>query len=210
MEVAQSYNNIGAIYAKQGNYEKALEHFFNALTIQEIILGREHSDVASSFINIGSIYADNGNYTKAIEYCHNALTIIEKLYGMEHIITKQTNELITSLETRRLSISAEIMRKYVFIATVINGNSSIQEKQLEGNYIVLEFADWNIDESNSLFEIRDLMKDIPKTIVLMKDDTISQHFFENTIGVEFSLKQVGQKEKDVIRYKYHQWKELNQ
>lgn len=38
----------------------------------------------------------------------------------------------------------------------------------------------------------------------MKNDEISQHLFENTIGVRLDFKKVGQKEKERIMEKYHQ------
>ena len=98
------------------------------------------------------------------------------------------------------------MKDYIFIATVVDGDSPARQQQMSGEYIVLEFADWNIESTTSLYDVNGQMRGKPKTVVVMKNDEISQHNFENTIGVRFDLKKVGQKEKVRIMEKYHQWK----
>lgn len=98
------------------------------------------------------------------------------------------------------------MKDRVFTATVVDGDTPASQQQMTGEYIVLEFADWNIESVASLFDVNGEMRGKPKTIVVMKNDEISQHHFENTIGVRLDLKQVGEKEKKRIIEKYHQWK----
>lgn len=81
---AISYNNIGLVYKKLGDYDKALEYYFKDLTINERILGNEHSDIATSYNNIGGVYYSKGNYNKALEYFCKALAIMEKDHGTEN------------------------------------------------------------------------------------------------------------------------------
>lgn len=40
--MALNYNNIGFLYWKQGDYEKALEYYTKALEIYSSILGEDH------------------------------------------------------------------------------------------------------------------------------------------------------------------------
>jgi len=54
-ETAKSYNNIGSVYDKQGNYKKALEFYSKALAIREKILGSEHSDTKTIQDNIDAV-----------------------------------------------------------------------------------------------------------------------------------------------------------
>ena len=51
-DTAASYNRIGVIYAKQGDYEKALEYFQKSLAIYEKVLGSEHPSTRSCQENI--------------------------------------------------------------------------------------------------------------------------------------------------------------
>ena len=83
-KTATSYNNIGAVYKKQGDYDNALEYYQKALGIYEKVLGTEHSYTATSYNNIGLVYDEQGNYGKALEYHQKALAIREKVLGTEH------------------------------------------------------------------------------------------------------------------------------
>ena len=53
------------------------------------------------------------------------------------------------------------------------------------------------------------MRGKPKDILVMKDGIISRHHFENTIGAQFGLKQVGKEEKLRINKAYEEWKKQN-
>lgn len=83
------------------------------------------------------------------------------------------------------------MQEYAFIATTVDGDSPAKQKGLDGEYFMLEFADWNINSQESLIEINNSMRGKPKAIVVMKGKEISTYHFENTIGVQFDLKQIG-------------------
>ena len=58
-------NNIGAVYASKGEYDKALEHYQKALAIRLKQLGPEHPSVAISRNNIGGVHDNKGEYDKA-------------------------------------------------------------------------------------------------------------------------------------------------
>ena len=87
---ALAYNNIAAIYDKQGNYGKALEYCEKALAIREKVLGTEHPDTATTYDNIAAVYGKQDDYGKALEYCEKALAIREKVLGTEHPDTATT------------------------------------------------------------------------------------------------------------------------
>ena len=53
---AISYNNIGLVDKRKGDYDKALEYYFKALAIMEKVFGTEHPDTAKSYNNIGTVY----------------------------------------------------------------------------------------------------------------------------------------------------------
>lgn len=84
---ANSYNNLGVVYEKQGNlltnkndslkkmtaYNMALENMFHAEKLfQET---KNASGIPMTYDNLGNIYSDKGDYVKAMEYFLKALRL---------------------------------------------------------------------------------------------------------------------------------------
>ncbi len=74
-QTARSYSNIGAVYEKQGNNDKALYFLESSLRIRLSLFGEEHPDIVSCFKKIGDIYNKKGNFGKAVEYHKKSLSI---------------------------------------------------------------------------------------------------------------------------------------
>ncbi|MFX1503356.1 MAG: tetratricopeptide repeat protein [Promethearchaeota archaeon] len=70
-------NFLGLITQIKGNYANALEHYENALQIDQSL--NDVAGIGSDINNIGSIYLTTGKYDKALENYHQALEIAEKL-----------------------------------------------------------------------------------------------------------------------------------
>lgn len=98
------------------------------------------------------------------------------------------------------------MKEYVFTATVVDGNTPANEQGMSGEFIVLEFGDWNIESKVSLFDKIEELRGKPKTITVMQGDIIRHHHFEDKIGVQLNLKKVGKEEKQRIISEYKKWK----
>ena len=81
-DVGITLNNIGNVYSHQGNHDKALECFNNALSA---FYDREHPDIPVICNNIGWIYADKGEYGKALECYTKALQIKTELFRKNHL-----------------------------------------------------------------------------------------------------------------------------
>ena len=208
-DVATSYNSIGGVYAVQGDYPKALEHYSKALDILEKVFGNEHPNVALSYRNIGYVFYSQGNYPKAMEYTNKALIILEKVLGTRHPETKQTMIIFENIKMTMIVQDPVAMQEHVFTATVVDGDTPARQQGMSGEYIVLEFADWTIKETSSLFDKNNEMRGKPKDVVLMKGGSISSHHFENTIGVQLDLKHIGKAEKNRIIKAYEKWKTKN-
>ena len=205
-DVATSYNNIGTVYHRQSDYAKALEYYSKALVILEKVLGTEHPYVATTNNNIGGVYDNQGDYSKALEYYSKALAIQEKVLGPEHPDTKQVRNNVEYIKTAIIVQDPVAMQEYVFTAMVVDGDTPARQQGMSGEYIVLAFADWTIKETSSLFDKNNEMRGKPKDIVVIKDGAISQHHFENTIGVKLDLKHIGKEEKSRIIKAYEDWK----
>lgn len=83
-EVADSLNNLGALYSSQGNYVAALPFYERALAIREKALGSDHPNVALSLNNLGILYRNQGNDAAALPLYQRALAIREKALGGDH------------------------------------------------------------------------------------------------------------------------------
>ena len=94
---ATSYNEIGSVYWKQGDYPEALEYYGKALAIREKVLGKDHPDTATTYNNIGGVYDDQGEYPKALEYYGEALAIKKKVLGKDHPSTAASYNNIGSM-----------------------------------------------------------------------------------------------------------------
>jgi hypothetical protein len=63
---ADSFNNIGAVYAGKGDLENALVQFQKALEIRVRVFGSEHH-VAVSYQNLAAVYQSQGNHVQTKE-----------------------------------------------------------------------------------------------------------------------------------------------
>ena len=210
--VATSYNNIGSIYYAQGDFAKARVYFEKAMTIREKVLGPEHPDVASSYNNIAQLYSDMGDYAKAYEYYEKALAIKEKVFGKEHPTTKYVlNELLIAKYHQTLLSGnlTDYLSTHTFIIEVIDNDTPAGQQGMSGEYYLLEYADWKQDCMTSLFDEIDKSSGKPKDLLGLKDGVVSQHHFENKIGIQCGIKEVGKEEKQRINKAYEAWKKQN-
>lgn len=71
------YNNIGLAYSNS-DYIKALEYYFKALSISEIISDTDYRLTANTNNNIGLAYYNLEDYSNALQYFLKALVFFEK------------------------------------------------------------------------------------------------------------------------------------
>ena len=62
MSVADTYGNMGIVYRKQGDYERALFHYQNALEIFKKSLGDSHVAVAETYGIMSIVFSAQGDY----------------------------------------------------------------------------------------------------------------------------------------------------
>jgi len=84
-----SLNNLGTVYHKMKDYEKALEYYERALKGREKTLGKTHPDTLNTVGNIAIVYDDGmKDYEKAEELYRRALEGYEAQLGKDHKSTK--------------------------------------------------------------------------------------------------------------------------
>ena len=64
--VVKLYDTKGLIYAKKGQYNKALSSFQKSLNIYLKIVGKNHPSTAEAFYNIAHVLSSQGNYKKSL------------------------------------------------------------------------------------------------------------------------------------------------
>ncbi|CAF2068197.1 unnamed protein product, partial [Rotaria magnacalcarata] len=76
--------NIGDIYYKIGQFDKAFDYFKEAIDIQSELLSENHVDLAKSFNSMAAIYCQKENYAEALDYCKKAHDIQTNFLPKNH------------------------------------------------------------------------------------------------------------------------------
>lgn len=201
------YNILGLLYSSVGNKDKGLEYYLKALPILEQTFGLD-LDVAASCNNIGWIYYNQKNYGKAIEYFQKSFEIKKVVLGTTHPDVIETERDLNNTQYA-FAISTnnikEFLLNHCFISIVVNGGPA-QQQGMEGEYILLEFADWTENSPVSLFDKNAEYKGKPKDIVVLKDGVISKHHFEDVMGVQLGVKEITKEDRERINQLYKTWK----
>ena len=87
--VASLLNNLGCLYKDNGDGNKAMMFFNEALKIRISNFDFAHILVARILFNIGATYKDEKNYEATLKYYQQVLEIYSKLFGTEHIAVAQ-------------------------------------------------------------------------------------------------------------------------
>ena len=95
-KVASTYNNLGIIWYKGAQFERAMEYFIRALETKETILPDGNTlgskgEVAASLTNIGGLYWKLGNNTQALKYFERALGLNNELNNAKGILIVSSN-----------------------------------------------------------------------------------------------------------------------
>jgi CHAT domain-containing protein/tetratricopeptide (TPR) repeat protein len=69
------YHNLGNLYNKKNNYNRAIQCLELAVQLREEALGHYHLKTGMSYLDIANIYSQIGERDKALEYCLIALDI---------------------------------------------------------------------------------------------------------------------------------------
>lgn len=211
-DVAKCYDKIGQIYGDLGDYNNALEFSNYALSIRANTYGESDPLVASSYTTIGLIIYKQQNYSKALEYLNKALYIYQSVYGEEHIKTSLAHYSIDCVEYQQViaeNRTKAFYEDHCIVATVVASNTPAGEQGMSGEYILLEYSDWNQNEPTSVYDKNNELKGKPKDILVWKDGIITQHHFEDVIGVNISIRSIEKQERQSINKAYEEWKKQN-
>ncbi len=208
-DVASTYNSIGATYSHLGDRETALKYFEKA-TISILPTLKDHLyDAALFYANVGNEYEVLGNYRKALENYDRALEIkytdpeedYDEIADLEGLVEKM-GYLLALSEARY----DEFNEYHCFTVTFAD---DADQQGLSGEYILLEYGDWNQDSPTSFFDKRDELREKPTDILVMKDGVISQQHFDGVFNAYFRVINIENKDKQAINQAYEEWKRQN-
>lgn len=89
LNIACALNNIGILYLRKEEYEKAKIFFEKSLDIKIRLFGVKHLINAKTLFNLGSLYKEKEEYKKAIHYYKRVLKLYKKFLGNKHYKTSQ-------------------------------------------------------------------------------------------------------------------------
>ena len=76
--VAASYDNIGEVWNKKGEYDKALKYYEKSLTIELKSLNRDNPYLATSYSNVGNCNYELKRYLSAIDFFLRGFSVLNR------------------------------------------------------------------------------------------------------------------------------------
>jgi len=96
-KTAESYNNLGTLYASMGETTKAISLTRHTIEIKENIIRKEKIDTAISYTNLAVLEEIQGQNSLAIQHHKRALSINKAVFGEEHEVTQLNYKNIAQL-----------------------------------------------------------------------------------------------------------------
>ncbi|WP_370090433.1 CHAT domain-containing protein [Ekhidna sp.] len=117
-------NNLGTIYQRQGEIEKAEECFKESSQGFLDLFGSMNPDYASSLSNLASIYKDKGELGKSLDLYMKVLDMDKVIYGTEHAnyATSLNNVALLYLQFGNFSLAGKLLTEAKRIRANTLGN----------------------------------------------------------------------------------------
>jgi tetratricopeptide (TPR) repeat protein len=128
-DVANSLNNLAALYKDQGAYAQAEPLYTRAVAIIEKTLGPSHPLVATNLTNLARLYRDQGAYTRAEPLYIRALANREQALGPSHPLVARS--------LTNLAMLYQAQGAYAQVEPLFTRAADIQEQQLRTELVRL-------------------------------------------------------------------------
>ncbi|CAF1169420.1 unnamed protein product [Adineta steineri] len=119
------YNQLGYVKDYQGDYEKAIWYYEQALKIQEKSFPLNYSHLATSYNNIGAVYKNIKEYSKALSFYEKALEIDQKT---------PTNHPYLATSYNNIALVYDIMGNYPKALLFYEKTFELLQKTLPSNH----------------------------------------------------------------------------
>ncbi|MEM6339060.1 MAG: CHAT domain-containing tetratricopeptide repeat protein [Pseudomonadota bacterium] len=110
-------NNLGTIYMKKGDLDKAFECFKESTQRFKELYGKINSDYASGLSNLATVYKQQGMLSKALNLYTHVLDLDEVIFGKEHqrYATSLNNIALIYLELGNISLAGKLLQQSIEI-----------------------------------------------------------------------------------------------
>ena len=213
--VALEYKAIGSCNNKLNKLPTAEEAYKKALEIEEGIFETPNVYLYRANSDLAWFYFYKEDYAKSREYFQAGREIVKKLNGEKD--SRYINDgfaiyysYILDYNKTKSEASLKLYNDYIarelIIMSVTEGDTPASRQGLSGEYVLLEFGDWRIEDVTFFIDENNKLQGKPKTLVLMKDDKISVHHFDNAIGAISYMKDVPREKRENVMKSYKKWK----
>lgn len=206
-DLLQTYISLGQTSYAVGRYEVSLNAYKKVAEIRIRQEGNSSSSLAVAYRNIAESYKKMGFSVDALEYDLKAYKIYESK-GNEKECSLILQQIIREygkckgLSDKRLSSIANLIEGIAFYVEVKDGETEARKQGMKGEYLLLEYGDWNIASGKNLYEVVSDYEGKPKDIAVKKAGVIERHHFEGKIGIYIKAKHIGKKEKQHLIEEY--------
>lgn len=207
-----AYLSLGYAGYNSGRYEESLNAYKKAVEISKKQDGEKSASLAKTYYNIGMVCGKLGMPIDAVEYCYKAYRIYEDTGEDDKnsfVLLKIFEEYCKCKDKSdvRLSTIASLIECSVFYIEVKEGETEAAKQGLKGEYLLLEYGDWNIASGKNILEAASACQGKPKDIAVMNGGEIERYHFQGKIGIQFNAKNIGREEKERIIREYCNWKQ---
>jgi tetratricopeptide (TPR) repeat protein len=139
-DMGSSYHNMGIVYWKQLNYDKAIESFYSSMEVRKAAGDKE--GIAYSYIGIGVLYEEQNKLNEALESYFSSLKICREINDKVGIASCYTNIGNVFGKKKQYDKSMEYAKLTLSVAKEIDYKDLIREaytnlsemSKLTGNY----------------------------------------------------------------------------
>ena len=195
-------------YIRAGHWEQAVQTLRHVLTINENTWGADHINTAIIINGLVRCYYSMGDYQNALSCSQRVLQIYERVYGPNHTMTQEIRSNIAT-EQEEIRKIEESHATEVITLTPSDEDSPARQQGMEGEYVILEYNGWQIGNEDVFARIFEENLKQPKTILVIKDNVITIHRFDEKIGALLKSKKVEKTVKDQFKEAYRRWKAQN-
>ena len=214
--VVTIYGNLSSMYDRMQQYEQSIEYANKAINLSKELYGWNHMETVALRYALAVCYNKLHQYDEAIA-CFSALYYyFLNAKGSENIYTqlffrelhKSYNAVISTANyDGRYKVDYDaLIRNSIVIARVEN-NSTASLMGLNGDYYVIEYEEWSVDQEDYNFFsfMQTVQSRKQKTYVLYRDGEFVVVPFEDKLGVGLGYQWIPAEEKRELIKKYHKW-----
>lgn len=207
--IASSYHALGLIYSDKGENQKAIEALEEAEQHQPLVNNEDRQLAASYNDYLGILYENNLDYANAAHYYEKALTLYQEVRPDSIALINKTRDNMLAAKYQAAvkdGTVSDFLADHVIVAVCDEGDTEARKQGMTGEYILLEFAGWNVGSKESVYDVNMETMEESIDMVIMRGSNIERHHFEDKIGIKFQVREVSKEERNRIVADYKKWK----